>query len=68
MNYVAYRILSLVSQMHGDLFIICHAEFGLAYKADKVALHLVPHNTPFTLLRIHYITLEIAITEPDPRN
>ena len=42
MNYVAYRIPSVVSQMHGDLFIVCHAEFGVAW-ADKVALHPAPH-------------------------
>ena len=42
MNYVAYRIPSLVSQMHGYLFIVCHAELSLA-QADKIALHPVPH-------------------------
>ena len=30
MNYVAFKILFLVSQMHEDLFIVCHVELGLA--------------------------------------
>ena len=42
MYYVAYSIPFLVSKMHGNLFIVCHAEFGLA-QADKVVLHPVPH-------------------------